>query len=178
MSYNWVYAGVWTTCGDVGAVWFFMLFLTPRLNYFLQFSTCNLWRVFGHSNSPPHRALGWYKHTSFSRQICNVFSWLKSLNYYPDGGHGNFHCTSSILTATFYFVKLNYVLLNIRNIFLGFTPCDGRLRECGLCVPHIYNPVEQEVMAGQLHRCSLPGVLKNGNIFQIYFILYSFYGCQ
>ncbi len=27
-------------------------------------------------------------------------------------------------------------------------------------VPHIYNPVEQEVMAGQFHAPSHPGVLK------------------
>ncbi len=32
------------------------------------------------------------------------------------------------------------------------------------CVPHIYNPVEQEVMAGQFHAPSHPGVLKNGNM--------------
>ncbi len=38
----------------------------------------------------------------------------------------------------------------------------------------IYNPVEQEVMAGQCHAPCHPGVLKNanmkGNILQIYFI--------
>ncbi len=47
------------------------------------------------------------------------------------------------------------------------------LREFGLCVPHIYNPVEQKVMAGQFHAPSHPGVLKklnmNGNILQRYF---------
>ncbi len=42
---------------------------------------------------------------------------------------------------------------------LGFTPCDGWLREFGLCVSHIYNPVEQEVMAGQCHAPGHPGVL-------------------
>ncbi len=39
--------------------------------------------------------------------------------------------------------------------------------------PHIYNSVEQEVMAGQFHAPSHPGVLKNlnmnGNILQRYF---------
>ncbi len=29
-----------------------------------------------------------------------------------------------------------------------------------LCVPHIYNHVEQEVMAGHFHAPSHPGVLK------------------
>ncbi len=36
-------------------------------------------------------------------------------------------------------------------------------REFDLCVPHIYNPVEQKVMAGQFH-ASHPGVLKNVNM--------------
>ncbi len=44
--------------------------------------------------------------------------------------------------------------------FLFFSHCDGWLREFGLCVPHIYNPVEQKVMAGQFHAPSHPGVLK------------------
>ncbi len=39
----------------------------------------------------------------------------------------------------------------------------GWLREFGLCVPHIYNPVEQEVMAEQFHAPIHPGVLKNAN---------------
>ncbi len=66
-------------------------------------------------------------------------------------------------------MKLNYLLLHIRNIFFGFSHCDGWLREFGLCVPHIYNPVEQEVMAGQFHAPSHPGVLKNLNMNGIYF---------
>ncbi len=32
---------------------------------------------------------------SSSRQIRIIFSWLEILNYYPDGGNGNFHCSSS-----------------------------------------------------------------------------------
>ncbi len=36
------------------------------------------------------------------------------------------------------------------------------------CVPHIYNPVEQEVMAAQFHAPSHPGVLKNVNMMGIY----------
>ncbi len=47
------------------------------------------------------------------------------------------------------------------------------IREFDLCVPHIYNPVEQKVMAGQFHAPSHPGVLRNvnmnGNILQRYF---------
>ncbi len=52
------------------------------------------------SNSPPHRALGRYRHTSSSRQIRNILCWLEILNYCPDGGNGNFHCSSSFLKAT------------------------------------------------------------------------------
>ncbi len=80
---------------------------------------------------------------------------------------------SSFLTATFYFVKLNNLVLYIRTILFGFTPCDGLLREFGLRVPHIYNHVEQEVMAEQFHVHNHPGVLKNvnmnRNILQRYF---------
>ncbi len=74
--------------------------LTPKLNLSLQFSSCGPWRVFGHSNALPHRALGWYRHMSSSRQIHNIFCWLEILNYCPVGGNGNFHCSSSFLKAT------------------------------------------------------------------------------
>ncbi len=66
-------------------------------------------------------------------------------------------------------MKLNNLVLHIRNIFFVFSPCDGWLREFGRCVPHIYNPVEQKVMAGQFHAPSHPGVLKNVNMNGIYF---------
>ena len=74
--------------------------MTPRLNFFLQFSSCDPWRVFSYSNSPSHHTLGRYRHTSSSRQFCNIFCWLEILNYCPDGGNGNFHCSSSFLKAT------------------------------------------------------------------------------
>ncbi len=73
------------------AVWqFFFWFSAPELNYFLQFSSCGPWRVFGHSNSPSHHALGRYRHTSSSRQIRNILCRLEILNYCPDGGNGIF----------------------------------------------------------------------------------------
>jgi len=125
-------------------MWWCRDFLTPRFNQSLQFSSCDPWRVFSHSNSPPHCALGQYRHTSPSRQIFNIFSWLESLNYCPDGGNGDFQCFRYFLTATFYFVKLNNLVLYIRTIFLGFTSCDGWLREFCLCVTHTYNPVEEK----------------------------------
>ncbi len=56
--------------------------------------------VLGHSNSPPHYSLGRYRRTSSSRQIHNIFCWLEILNYCPDGGNGNFDCSSSFLKAT------------------------------------------------------------------------------
>ncbi len=82
-----------TTCGDVGAVW--QGFLTQRLNYFLQFSSCGPWRAFRHSNSPSHHALGRYRYTSSSRQFRDILCWLEILNYCPEGGHGNCHCANS-----------------------------------------------------------------------------------
>ncbi len=66
----------------------------------LQFSSCGAWRVFSHSNSPSHHALGQYRHTSSSRQFHNILCWLEFLNYCPDGGHWNVHCSSSFLKAT------------------------------------------------------------------------------
>ncbi len=75
------------------------LLLTPRLDYFLLFSSCGPWRVFRHSNSPSHRALGWYRHMSSSRQFHNILCWLEILYYCPDGGNGNFHCSSSFIKA-------------------------------------------------------------------------------
>ncbi len=38
---------------------------------------------------------------------------------------GIFQCYYSFLTATFYFVMLNNLVLHIKNILLGLTPCDG-----------------------------------------------------
>ncbi len=70
------------------------------INYFLQLSSCGPWRVFSHSNSPSHRALGRYRHASSSRQFRNILCWLEILNYCSDGGNGNFHCSSSFLKAT------------------------------------------------------------------------------
>ncbi len=76
--------------------------------------------VFSHSNSPPHRALGRYRHTSSYRQIHNIFCWLEILNYSPDDGNGNFHCSSSFLKATSLICEAQLSLLHIRNIFFGF----------------------------------------------------------
>ncbi len=80
-------------------VYFFKGFLTQRLNYFLQFSSC-CWRVLNHSNSLSHCALGRYRHTSSSRQCRYILCWLEILNYCPDGGNGYFHGSSSFLQAT------------------------------------------------------------------------------
>ncbi len=55
--------------------------------------------VFSHSNYPSHRALGRYRHTFSSRQFRNIFCWLE-INYCPDGGNGNCHCSISFPKAT------------------------------------------------------------------------------
>ncbi len=68
-----------------------------------------------------------------------------------------FQFFGSFLTDTFCFVKLNNLVLYIITIFFGFTRCYRWLREFGLCIPYIYNPVEQEVMTGQFQSpwCSI-----------------------
>ncbi len=37
---------------------------------------------------------------SSSKHFHNIFCWLEILNYCPDGGNGNFHCSNSFLKAT------------------------------------------------------------------------------
>ncbi len=125
-----------TTRGDVGAVWHFCKgFLTPRLNYFLQFSSCGPWRVFSHSNSPSHRALWRYRHTSSSRQFHNILCWLELFNYCPDDGNWNFHCSSSFLKAYSLFYEAQLSFGAHQTYILCFSHCDGWLREFGLCFP-------------------------------------------
>ncbi len=81
-------------------IFFFKGFLTPRVNHFLQFSSCGPWSVFSHPNYPSHHALGRYRHTSSTRQFCIILCWSEILKYCPDGGNGNFHCSSSFIKAT------------------------------------------------------------------------------
>jgi len=40
------------------------------------------------------------------------------------GRYGDFQCFIYFSTATFYFEKLNNLLLHIRTIFVGFTHCE------------------------------------------------------
>ncbi len=54
-----------------------------------------LWSLESHSNSTSHRALGRYRHTSSSRQFCNILCWLEIQTYCPD-----FNCSISFLKAT------------------------------------------------------------------------------
>ncbi len=91
-----------TTCGDVGAVWqLFFWFSAPETQLFSEilqlWSLKSLWPL-KLSFSPCIRTI--YRHTSSSRQIRNILCWLEILNYCPDGGNGNFHCSSSFLKAT------------------------------------------------------------------------------
>ncbi len=76
-------------------LFFFLRFSDPETELF-----CGPWRVFRHSNSPPRRALGRYRHTSSFGQFHNIICWLEILNYCPDGVNGDFHCSSSFLKAT------------------------------------------------------------------------------
>ncbi len=128
--------------------WCRFCFLTQRLNYFLQFSSCGPWRVFIHSNSPPHRVLGRYRHTSSSRQFRNIdYVDCKFLIIALMVEMGIFTGLALFLKPLHSFVKLNYLLLHIRNIFFVFAHCDdyGNL---GFVFPPIYISVEQDAMAG------------------------------
>ena len=126
-------------------------FLNQRLCYFLQFSSCGPWRVFSYSNSPYHRTLGWFKHTSSSRQFCNIFCWLEILNYCPDGGNGNFHCSSSFLKATSLITNLWSSIIfcctsEIYSLVLLIVMDDSG--NFGFVFPPIYISVKQEAMSG------------------------------
>ncbi len=48
---------------------------------------------------------------------------------------GIFTALALFLKPLHLFVKLSYILLHIRNIFFGFSHCDGWLREFGLSPP-------------------------------------------
>ncbi len=152
---------IWTTCGDVEAVFccYFFIFLTPIFIFSLQLSSYDPWESLAtqtlcltvrKDNIDTHPVPG--------RFLTSLIDWhflIIALMVW----NGDFQCFSNFLTATFYFVKLNNLVLYIRTVLFGFTPCDGWLREFGLCVPHIYNHVEQEVMAVQFHVHNHPGVL-------------------
>ncbi len=123
-----------TTCGDVGTVWqFFSNVFWPRdSTMFCNSPAVVLEESLAHSNSPPHRALGWYRHTSSSRLFRNIFCWLEILNYCPDGGNGIFHCSSSFLKATSLICEAQLSFAAHQKYILGFSHCDGWLREFGL----------------------------------------------
>ncbi len=118
----------------------FLKVFWPWDNYFLQFSHCDPWKVFSHSNYPPHGALGRYRDTSSFRQFHYIFCWLEFLNYCPDVGNGNFHCSSSFLEATSLICEAQFSFAAHRkDIFLVFSHCnDGWLREFGLCLIIFY----------------------------------------
>ncbi len=103
---------------------FFLRFSDPRLKCFLQFSSCGPRRVFGHSNSPSHRALGWYRHTSSYRQFHKMLCWLEILNYCPDGGNGDFHCSRSFLKSTSLICEDQLFFAAHQKLFFGFSHCD------------------------------------------------------
>ncbi len=73
--FSWFFIFFWSLPNNMRCclIIFFKGFLTPRINYFLQFSSCGPWRVFGHSNSPPQHALGRYRHTSSSGRFITFY---------------------------------------------------------------------------------------------------------
>ncbi len=61
---------------------------------------------------------------------------------------GIYTALALFLKPLHYFVKLNYLLLHIRNIFFGFSHCDDDEGNLGFVSPPIYISVKQEAMAG------------------------------
>ncbi len=125
--------------------WARILFLVPLLNnmwwcrccltifkvFWPQDSTifCNspavvLKESLATQNVPSHRALGQYRHTSSSRQFRNILRWLEFLNNCPDGGNGNFHCSSFFLKATSLICEAQLSFAAHLCLFI----CDGLLR--------------------------------------------------
>ncbi len=64
---------------------------------------------------------------SSSRQIHNIFCWLEIMNYCPDGGNGNFHCSSSFLKATSLICEAQFSFAAHQKYILWFSHCDGWL---------------------------------------------------
>ncbi len=79
---------------------FFKVFWPRDLTIFYNYTAVVLGDSLATQNTPFHHALGWYRHTSSSRQFRNILCWLEILNYCPDGGNEDFHCSSSFLKAT------------------------------------------------------------------------------
>ncbi len=133
--------------------------------------------LFSHSNSPPHRALGWYIiHTSSSRQFHNRLCWLEFLNYCPDSINGDFHCSNSFLKATALICEAQLSFAAHQKYISSFFSCFFLwwiMKWIWTVFPPIYISVKQEAMAGSFHVHNHSGVLKmlnmNGNILQRYF---------
>ncbi len=68
---------------------------------------------------------------SSSRQFRNILCWLEILNYCPDGGNGNFHCSSSFLKATSLICEAQLSFAAHQKYILCFSHCDGWLRNLG-----------------------------------------------
>ncbi len=123
---------------------FFKVFWPRDSTIFCNSPAVVPWRVFGHSNSPSHRALGRYRHTSSSRQIHNILCWLEILNYSPNGGNGTFHCSTSFLIATSQIFEAQLSFAAHQKYILWFFSLWWMIKG----FPPIYISVKQEAMAG------------------------------
>ncbi len=86
--------------------------------------------------------LGKYEQIRLCKCIC-IVNWVdwKLLIIALMVEKGIFTALANFLKPLNSFVKLNYVLLHIRNIFFGFYYCYGWLREFELCFPfYLYFP--------------------------------------
>ncbi len=110
-------------------------FLTAKLHYFLQFSSCGPWRVFQLLKLSSSYVLGRYRHMSSSRQFRNIFCWLEIINYCSDGGNGNFHCSSYFLKATSLICEAQLYFSAHQKYILWFFSLWWMIKRIGLCFP-------------------------------------------
>ncbi len=108
-----------TICGDVAAVWPFILgFFWPRDSTIF----CKLWSFESLclSNSPSHRALGWYRPTSSPVSFV-YFMLIRNSELLPWWWKWNFHCFSPFLKATSLICEAQLSLLHIKIYYLVFS---------------------------------------------------------
>ncbi len=106
-----------------GCLTFFFKVFWPETQLFL--AILQLWSF--------SRALGRYTHTSSSRQFCNILYWLENLNYCPDGGNGNFHCSSSFLKATSQICEAQLSFAAHQKYILWLFSLWWMIKDFGLC---------------------------------------------
>ncbi len=67
-----------------------------------------------------------------SRQICNIFSWLEPLNYYPEGGNGDLQCFNYFLQPLS-ILLCSTILFCTSEIYSGRSKAKAKQSELSRC---------------------------------------------